>query len=129
MNTISMSITPKAIQDLLDELEASKQSRLRAWSVLQRLRLVLSEMGSVAIPPPAQTTFDAEGEALEHALRKSFRRRNDPSHSCAIPLFPLVLSSTVFHTDGSFRGNAMENSGKQNPETGFKSPPSRNANL
>ena len=29
-----MSITPKAIQDLLDELEASKQSRLRAWNVL-----------------------------------------------------------------------------------------------
>jgi hypothetical protein len=64
-----MSITPKAIQDLLDELEASKQSRLRAWSVLQRLR--------TAIPPPAQKTFDAEGEALEHALRKSFRLRND----------------------------------------------------
>jgi hypothetical protein len=38
-----MSITPKAIQDLLDELEASKQSRLRAWNVLQRLRFVLSE--------------------------------------------------------------------------------------
>ena len=72
-----MSITPKAIQDLLDELEASKQSRLRAWSVLRRLRVVLSEMGSVAIPPPAQKTFDAEGEALENALRKSFRLRND----------------------------------------------------
>ena len=71
MNTISMSITPKAIQDLLDELEASKQSRLRAWSALQRLRMVLSEMGSVAIPPPAQKTFDAEGEVLENALRKS----------------------------------------------------------
>jgi hypothetical protein len=28
-------------------------------------------------PPPAQKTFDAEGEALEHALRKSFRLRND----------------------------------------------------
>ena len=64
MNTVLMSITPKAIQDLLDELEASKQSRLRAWSVLQRLRMVLSELGSVAIPPPAQKTFDAEGEAL-----------------------------------------------------------------
>ena len=64
MNAIPMSITPKAIQDLLDELEASKQSRLRAWSVLQRLRMVLSEVGSVAIPPPAQKTFDAEGEAL-----------------------------------------------------------------
>jgi hypothetical protein len=31
--------------------------------VLQRLRTVLSELGSVAIPPPAQKTFDAEGEA------------------------------------------------------------------
>jgi hypothetical protein len=26
----------------------------------------ISEMGSDAIPPPAQKTFDAEGEALEH---------------------------------------------------------------
>jgi hypothetical protein len=54
-----MSITPKAIQDLLDELEASKQSRLRAWNVLQRLRLVLSESGNIAIPPAAQETLDA----------------------------------------------------------------------
>ena len=72
-----MSITPKAIQDLLDELESSKQSRLRAWNVLQRLRSVLSDTGNVAIPPPAQKTFDAEGEALEHALTKSFRIRNE----------------------------------------------------
>ena len=72
-----MSITPKAIQDLLDELEASKQSRLRAWSVLQRLRTVLSETGGVPIPPPAEKTFDAEGKVLENALRKSFRLRND----------------------------------------------------
>jgi hypothetical protein len=61
----------------LDELESSKQSRLRAWNVLQRLRMVLSENGNVAIPPPAQKTFDAEGEALEHALTRSFRIRND----------------------------------------------------
>jgi hypothetical protein len=72
-----MSITPKAIQDLLDELEASKQSRLRAWNILQRLRLVLSDLGNVAIPPSAQKTFDAEGEILEHALTKSFRLRNE----------------------------------------------------
>jgi hypothetical protein len=72
-----MSITPRAIQDLFDELEASKQSRLRAWNVLQRLRLVLSEAGNVTIPPPAQKSFDAEGGALEHALTKSFRLRND----------------------------------------------------
>src|SRR6202047_3544081 len=72
-----MSITPKAIQDLLDELESSKQSRLRAWNVLQRLRLVLSDTGNVAIPPPSQKTFDAEGQALEQALTKSFRIRNE----------------------------------------------------
>jgi hypothetical protein len=72
-----MSITPKAIQDLLDESEASKQSRLRAWNILQRLRLVLSEAGNVTIPPPAQKTFDAEGEVLEHALTESFRIRNE----------------------------------------------------
>src|ERR1700719_33752 len=76
-----MSITPKAIQDLLDELESSKQSRLRAWNVLQSLRLVLSEAGNVAIPPPAQKTFDAEGEILEQALTKSFRIRNEAMNS------------------------------------------------
>ena len=72
-----MSITPKAIQDLLDELEASKQSRLRAWNALQRLRSILSEVGNVAIPTPTQKTFEAEGEILEHALTKSFRIRNE----------------------------------------------------
>ena len=72
-----MSVTPKAIQDLLDELEASKQRRLRAWNVLQKLRLGLSEAGNVAIPPPTEKTFDAEGEALAHAQMKSFRMRDE----------------------------------------------------
>jgi hypothetical protein len=71
---MAMGINPQAIQDLLDELEESKQSRLRAWNVLQRLRLVLSQLGNMEIPPPALKTFDAEGEALEHALAKSLRR-------------------------------------------------------
>ena len=62
---------------LLDELEASKQSRLRAWNVLQRLRSVLSEAGNVAIPPLAHKTFDGEGEVLEDALTKSLRIRNE----------------------------------------------------
>jgi hypothetical protein len=29
------------------------------------------------VQPPAQKTFDAEGEALEHGLTKSFRIRNE----------------------------------------------------
>jgi hypothetical protein len=72
-----MSITPKAIQDLLDELESSKQSRLRAWTVLQRIRVLLSDLGQTDIPAPAKKTFDAEGEVLEQALTKSLRIRND----------------------------------------------------
>jgi hypothetical protein len=75
MNTYRMPITPKAIQDLLDELEASKQSRLRAWNALQRLRSVLSEVANVTIPASTQKTFDVEGEIPEHALTKSFRIR------------------------------------------------------
>jgi hypothetical protein len=38
-------------------------------------------------------------------------------------LFP--LPSTVFHADGNSLGKALENSGKQNPKMGFKSPPSK----
>jgi hypothetical protein len=60
----------------LDEPESSKQSRLCTWNVLQRIRLVLSETENVVIPPPAQKTFDAEGEILEHALTKSLPIRS-----------------------------------------------------
>jgi len=69
-----MSVTPKAIQDLLDELEASKKSRLRAWAVLQRIRAILSESGMV-IEQPSKKTFESEGAILERALTKCIRDR------------------------------------------------------
>ena len=69
-----MSVTPKAIQDLLDELEASKQSRLRAWAVLQRIRAILSESGMV-IEQPSKKTFESEGAILERALTKCIHDR------------------------------------------------------
>jgi len=40
-------------------------------------QLVLSELGNVAIP------FDAEGEALEHALVKSLHFRNEAIKRCS----------------------------------------------
>jgi hypothetical protein len=70
-----MLITPQAIQDLLDELEASKQARLRAWAVLQRLRAILCDLGHVAVDPPPKKTFDAEGAILEQALTKCLHDR------------------------------------------------------
>jgi hypothetical protein len=80
-----MSITPKAIQDLLDELEASKQCRLRAWKVLQRLRLVAWLLGSFRNWKHCHPAIGSEDirrgrrdpGTLEHALTKSFRIRND----------------------------------------------------
>jgi hypothetical protein len=41
MNTIKMSATPQAIRKILDELEASRASRKRAWENLQEIRWIL----------------------------------------------------------------------------------------
>jgi predicted nucleic acid-binding protein len=73
---ISMRITPQAIQELLDELESSKQSRLRAWAVLQEFRMVLTSLGGVNIKAPSKKTFDAEGSILREALVDCLRERH-----------------------------------------------------
>src|ERR1700730_1745383 len=61
---------PKAIQDLLDELEASRQARQRAWDVLQDLRAVSTNLGSVTIEVPSRKTFETEQPIL------NFRQQN-----------------------------------------------------
>jgi hypothetical protein len=38
-----MSIVPQELQNLLDELEASRASRKRAWENLQEIRWVLKD--------------------------------------------------------------------------------------
>jgi hypothetical protein len=72
MNTYRMSIAPKVIHDLLNELEASKQSRLRAWNALQRLRSVLSEVANVSIPASTQKTFVGFHECQVFSKAKPF---------------------------------------------------------
>ena len=44
-----MSATPKALQELLDELEASRASRKRAWENLQEIRWVLKDAAGVEL--------------------------------------------------------------------------------
>jgi hypothetical protein len=75
MNTNGVAITPKAIQDLLDELEASRASRKRAWEVLQELRWVLKDITGVEVPAPEKKTIDFEGRILKEAIRKALRER------------------------------------------------------
>ncbi len=72
-----MSITPKAIQDLLDELEASKQSRLRAWNALQRIRALLSDLGKTELPRPASRTIDLEGRLVKDGVRKALKDKRN----------------------------------------------------
>jgi len=70
-----VSITPKAIQDLLDELETSRTSRKRAWEVLQELRWVLKDITGTEIPAPERKTIDSEGRIIKEAIRKALRER------------------------------------------------------
>jgi hypothetical protein len=75
-------VSPKELQDLLDELEASRASRKRAWENLAEIRWVIKDTCGIDLPPPAQKTFDAEGEALKHALTNLSGFGTKPSKVC-----------------------------------------------
>jgi len=68
-----MSITPQALQDLLDELEASRASRKRAWEVLQEIRWVLKDTAAIELPFPAKKTIDLEGRLIKDAVRRTIK--------------------------------------------------------
>jgi hypothetical protein len=70
-----MSITPQAVQELLDELEASRASRKRAWDNLQEIRWVLKDVAGVELPPPARKTIDLEGRIVKDGVRKTVKDR------------------------------------------------------
>jgi hypothetical protein len=77
VNIFSVALPPKAIQDLLDELEASRASRKRAWELLQELRWVLKDTASVELPQPARKTIDLEGRLVKDGVRKAVRDRQN----------------------------------------------------
>jgi hypothetical protein len=49
---LRVSLDPKELQDLLDELKASRISRKTAWHILQELRSILNEHGVVLASLP-----------------------------------------------------------------------------
>ena len=59
-----MSVTPDAVRQLLDELEANRRSRRTAWATLQRLRKFLEATGA-RISIPEERSFETEGDAIE----------------------------------------------------------------
>jgi hypothetical protein len=70
-----MSITPEAIQKLLDELEASRSSRRRAWENLQEIRWVLKDSAGMELPPPPRKTIDLEGRLVKDGVRTAIKER------------------------------------------------------
>ena len=70
-----MSLSPKELQDLLDELEASRASRKRAWENLQEIRWVLKDVAGIELPVPARKTIDLEGRIVKDGVRKTVKDR------------------------------------------------------
>jgi hypothetical protein len=75
MNTYPMSLSPKELQDLLDELEASRASRKRAWENLQEIRWVLKDSAGVELPAAARKTINLEGRIIKDGVRKTVKDR------------------------------------------------------
>ena len=70
-----MSITPQELQKLLDERDASRASRKRAWENLQEIRWVLKDSAGMELPPPARKTIDLEGRLVKDGVRKAIADR------------------------------------------------------
>src|SRR4029077_371900 len=70
-----MGVTPDAVRQLLDELEANRRSRRTAWATLQRLRKFLEANGA-RINVPNDRNFETEGEAIESGLRRTIEGRD-----------------------------------------------------
>jgi hypothetical protein len=68
-------LTPPAIQDMLNELEASRSSRKRAWDNLQEIRWVIKDTTGTELPAPARKTIDLEGRIVKDGVRKAVRDR------------------------------------------------------
>src|SRR6476646_10448593 len=60
---------------MLDELEASRSSRKRAWENLQEIRWVLKDVTGMELPQPARKTIDLEGRIVKDGVRKAIQDR------------------------------------------------------
>jgi hypothetical protein len=68
-------MTPRELQDMLEELTASRQSRRRAWENLQEIRWVVKDTAGVELPAPERKTIDLEGRIIKDGVRKAIRDR------------------------------------------------------
>jgi hypothetical protein len=73
-------MTPQELQKVLDELEASRSSRKRAWENLQEIRWVLQDSAGMKLPAAAKKTIDLEGKVIKDGVRKAIGDRQNALH-------------------------------------------------
>jgi hypothetical protein len=79
-------MSPQELQKMLDELEASRSSRKRAWENLQEIRWVLQDSAGMKLPPPAKKTIDLEGRLIKDGVRKAIQDRQNALHELVIAI-------------------------------------------
>ena len=95
---------------MLDELEASRASRKRAWENLQEMRWVLQDVAGIELPPPARKTIDLEGRIVKDGVRKAVAERqtalSDLVH--AIREYRRLADSTPSTLQGADHAHAVQ---------------------
>jgi hypothetical protein len=102
-----MSVTPDAVRQLLDKLEANRRSRRTAWATLQRLRKFLEANGA-RINIPDDRNFETEGEAIESGLRRTVEGRATVMRSLIRAVYRFRDATLVAEKKDDF-GNALQN--------------------
>src|SRR5271166_1583670 len=105
-----MSLNPQEIQSMLDELEASRASRKRAWENLQELRWVLKHVAGIELPPPARKTIDLEGRVVKDGVRKAVSDRQNALTDLvhAIREYRRLADSTPLTLQGAVYAKAVQ---------------------
>jgi hypothetical protein len=87
---------PQELQNLLNELEASRASRRRAWENLREMRWVLNETCGIELPLPARKTVDLEGRVVKDGIKKALSDRQNALNElvAAVRLFRKLADQT-----------------------------------
>jgi predicted RecB family endonuclease len=105
-----MSINQQDLQKLLDEREASRASRKRAWENLQEIRWVLKDIVGMELSPPTRKTIDLEGRLVKDGVRTALRDRQDALSELveAIRKYRKLAEKTPLTLQGSDFAQAVE---------------------
>ena len=96
-----------AMRRILDELEANRKSRKRAWATLQRLRKFLEATGA-RISTPDDRNFETEGEAIESGLKRTTAGRDAVMRSLIRAVYRFRDATLVAEKKDDF-GSALQN--------------------